>query len=723
MGFVYMLSSLRSKVLLSLTGTVLLSTLLIMFFVKKETDVHISLLQNQNAKHFSTIAAATVESHYVNLLYLKQSLLEQKKENLHDVIQLALIRVEEYYAAFLRGDLSEDEAKFQVKNALKKMRYGGGGYVWINDTGRPVPRMVMHPMSPDLDGNLLNDPVFNCALGKDVNLFVAAVDVALRNGKGFIDYLWPKPSGEGFTSRQAKLSLVKYFEKWNWVIGTGIYIDDIERSVQERLTVIIDDLRDNFSQVRVGESGYMFLFNGKKEMLIHPSLAGADFSRIINPTTGNPILDDLVESSQTPSKMLAYQWDKPPKHKSDYRFWKNSHISYFEPFDWYIASSVYTDEIEAPARAIARYILLLSMAILFFIFVLSFWLSRSLTKPLKLLTEAGQRISSAGMEDATIPVTGSIETRRLGLILNQMLGSIKDSVRIQEDLFKTKSELETRLHQAEKMESVGRLAAGIAHEINTPIQYVSSNIDFLHDATTEIQTLLSHLLQLVTSAQENGELDARFVKSIEDYFDTADWEYLQEEMPNALNQSTEGMRRISKIVSAMKTFAHPSSGSLEPTDINCGIQSTVTVASNEWKNVTDIELLFEENLPLVPCYADELNQVFLNMIINSVHAIQEHNHGTEGKKGLITIQTLTAGNDVHIRISDTGGGIEDSTLKKIFDPFFTTKDVGVGTGQGLTIAYDIITIKHQGSINVESELGKGTTFSISIPIDPPGQQS
>lgn len=227
------------------------------------------------------------------------------------------------------------------------------------------------------------------------------------------------------------------------------------------------------------------------------------------------------------------------------------------------------------------------MAILLFTFVLSFLLSRSLTKPLKLLTEAGQRISSTGIEAGTIPVTGSIETRRLGLILNQMLGS----------------------------------------------------------------------------------------------------------------------------------------GSLEPTDINCGLQSTVTVASNEWKNVTDIELLFEEALPLVPCYADELNQAFLNMIINSVHAIQEHNHTTEGKKGLITIQTLTAGNDVHIRISDTGGGMEDSTLKKVFDPFFTTKDVGVGTGQGLTIAYDIIKIKHQGSINVESVLGKGTTFIISIPIDPPGKQS
>lgn len=718
-----MFSSLRAKLLLSLTGTVLLSTLLIVFFVKKETDVHISLLQNQNAKHFSTTAAATVESHYVNLLYLRQSLLDLKKRELHNIIQLTFIRVEEYYAAFLSGTLSEDEAKLQAKTALKKMRYNDGGYIWINDTGRPFPRMVMHPLSPDLDGNLLNDSAFNCALGKDANLFVAAVDTALQDGQGFIDYLWPKPSEDGLTPRQAKLSLVKYFEKWNWIIGTGIYIDDIERSVQERLAGILDDLRDNLSRVRVGESGYMYLFNGKKEMLIHPSLAGADFSKIMNPTTGNPILDDLIESSKKPSKMLVYQWEKPPKHKGDFRFWKNSHIVHFEPFDWYIGSTIYTDEIEAPARAIARYILLLSLVILLFTFVFSFLLSRNLTKPLKLLTEAGQKISSAGMEDVAIPITGSIETRRLGLILNQMLESIKESVQIQEDLFKTKMELETRLHQAEKMESIGQLASGIAHEINTPIQYVSSNIEFIHDATTEIQTLLSHILQLVASAQEKGELDPRFVKSIEDYFNTADWEYLQDELPNAISQSGEGVRRISKIVSAMKTFAHPGSGCLEPTDINFGLQSTVTVASNEWKYATDIELLFEKNLPLVPCYADELNQVFLNMIINSVHAIQEQNNDTEEKKGLITIQTRTAGKNVHIRISDTGGGMEDSILKKVFDPFFTTKVVGAGTGQGLAIAYDIITNKHQSSINVESELGKGTTFIISIPIDPPVQQS
>ncbi|MBU0960778.1 MAG: histidine kinase, partial [Proteobacteria bacterium] len=259
----------------------------------------------------------------------------------------------------------------------------------------------------------------------------------------------------------------------------------------------------------------------------------------------------------------------------------------------------------------------------------------------------------------------------------------------------------------------------IAHEINTPTQYVGTNIDFLNDASKDISELLEQLTKLIATAHRNGNLEDDFADTVKEYFETADWEFLQEEIPKALLQSQEGLRRISKIVSAMKNFSHPGSGKLESSDINIGIQSTVTLATNEWKYAAEMKMQLEDDLPLVLCYPDELNQVFLNMVINSAHAIAAHNQKSGREKGLITIQTEKIGKHVQIRISDSGGGMPDAVVEKIFEPFYTTKEVGKGTGQGLAIAHDVIVNKHHGSIDVQTELGQGTTFIISLPIAPP----
>jgi signal transduction histidine kinase len=268
-----------------------------------------------------------------------------------------------------------------------------------------------------------------------------------------------------------------------------------------------------------------------------------------------------------------------------------------------------------------------------------------------------------------------------------------------------------RLSQAEKLESVGRLAAGIAHEINTPTQYVITNIDFLSEAFEDVITLLDKVENLF---EENlPEFVARFNEIIED----ADWEYLKGEIPAALNQSSEGSHRIKTIVSAMKTFSHPSGAIAEMCDLNQAIESTVTVTGNEWKYVADLELDLASDLPLVPCFLDQFNQVVLNMIINSVHAIEENLMRTGETRGKIKISSRSVGHCFELAIADNGIGMSNEVKRKLFEPFFTTKAVNKGTGQGLAIANDIIVNKHKGAIKITSKEGKGTTFRIQLPYD------
>jgi len=193
-------------------------------------------------------------------------------------------------------------------------------------------------------------------------------------------------------------------------------------------------------------------------------------------------------------------------------------------------------------------------------------------------------------------------------------------------------------------------------------------------------------------------------------------DYLAEEVPSAIKQSLEGIDRISKIVRSMKDFSHPGTDHLESIDLNNSIESTINVSRNEWKYVAEMITAFDSNLPLVPCYPGELNQVILNIIVNAAHAIADSRDESD-PLGTITISTKQVDDDVEICIADSGSGMPDEVKKRIFEPFFTTKGVGKGTGQGLAIAYAVIVDKHKGSVTVDSESGKGTTFVIRLPMD------
>ena len=282
-----------------------------------------------------------------------------------------------------------------------------------------------------------------------------------------------------------------------------------------------------------------------------------------------------------------------------------------------------------------------------------------------------------------------------------------------EDITERRS-LRDQLLQAQKLESVGQLAAGIAHEINTPTQYIGDNIRFLKKAFGKLSTALSVYDRLwkeicsdaVTSTSKN-EIAVALQK--------IDLGFLLEEIPKSINDGLEGVMRVSSLVSAMKEFSHPGTKEKVAVDLNRAIQNSITVARNEWKYVADMETHFEPTLPLVSCLPGEFNQVILNLIVNAAHAIGDRSKERDGEKGKITVQTARISTGVEIRIGDTGGGIPVEVRTKIFDPFFTTKEIGKGTGQGLAIARSVIVDKHNGSIDFETVLGEGTTFIIRLP--------
>jgi signal transduction histidine kinase len=275
-------------------------------------------------------------------------------------------------------------------------------------------------------------------------------------------------------------------------------------------------------------------------------------------------------------------------------------------------------------------------------------------------------------------------------------------------------EQEDMARQAAKMESVGRLAAGIAHEINTPIQYVGDNIRFLEDAFGSFGKVIGGYASFRKGL--NGSVNPELERRIDEVLRDSDADYLEKEVPKAITQSLEGVNRVAKIVQAMKEFSHPGAQEMTPTDLNKAIETTATVARSEWKYVADLQTELDPDLPLIPCLPGDLNQVILNLIVNAAHAIGDVVSGQEGAKGKITIRTRQDGDWAEIRIGDTGTGIPEHVRPKLFEPFFTTKGVGKGTGQGLALSRAIIVGKHQGSISYQTEIGKGTTFIVRLPL-------
>jgi len=645
--------SLWSRILLAVSAVVFITTMSFYFLAAREMEKVVTRAEEQHARDLIDAVMLSVETEYESLLFHRAATLERRKTELKNIVTLAMSHIDGPYQKYRKGLLSESEAQQEAMQTIGRLRYDEGvGYLWINDLGRPVPRMIMNPTQPELDGRVMDDPAYNTTRGSGKNLFVAAVDLFRENGEGFVDYLWPKPTAGGLSLEQPKLSYVRLFREWGWVLGTGVYIDDIGNEDQRRLAAIIEELSKTFAKVRIAETGYMFVFNGKKEILIHPTIARGKFDTLMNPMTGTPIADSLIEASRTPEQSIDYIWDKPDS-RGEYRFPKRAFVTYFEPLDWYIGATLYTDELAQPGIRLRERSAYLATLFLAATFLVSVPLARGMTKPLLQLTQSARAIEAKGLAAAEIPIGGTAETRELGAVLKRMVGSLKKA---EEKLRGANRELEAFTYT-------------VSHDLRSPLTPIIGFAQVLQERHKG--RLDEESLDCLAEIEKQGD---KMLSQMEDLLALAQVGHL--ERPARPVDTNEVVREVAE-----------------------DLRDQIAEAEMEVKLQT---------LPAIHVPASLLAQLFANLIGNAIrYAGRQGNPIEAGGEHL---------NDrVRLFVRDHGPGIPEAERQGIFDLFYrgsTSKKVA-GTGIGLAIVQKVART-YGGQAWVEETPGGGSTFWVEI---------
>lgn len=749
---------------------------------------------------------ATADRTYSKLLTERKAEIKTKVDHLVDEAAITRSHFSQQIPlddAFLQGYLTKRIYSIPKRTST--------GYCFVVDTKGVI---QVHPVTPEFEGVKLT--AFDEQLGKE--FFEAILPVVKAPAGGFVNYTWKKP---GSKNPRKKLAFVRSVPDWDWVIGSGIYLDDIDAD----LAIILSDLKrkmmiQTFMTLLVGLGTFGFLIIifrmtaskiSKEIITLNTGILDADrdklnfsfkileFQSIAD--HANQVFDEMSYTQEKFSKSFQENTTlmalldsetgviiEVNRSLTETLCYKESEVvgktfSEIGLLDEQILKDLlqsnsddlieidFVDKKGAIHHAESRHQLIKIGSK--YLNLLAF---HDITK--RKIAEKTAFLLSRAIEQCPVSVVitdtkGSIEyvnpkfcsmtgyTKEEAIGKNPRIlksgesppelykemwrtitqgkqwigefhnkrkngelfwesatisgvtsseGVVSHYLAVKEDITEKKL-LHAQLVQAQKLESVGQLAAGVAHEINTPIQFISDNLEFLKESIEEILSLSEKHETLISTLNENPEFE-NIVSDHKEAFEEADLEFAKEELPKAIDQSIDGTTRVAKIVRAMKEFSHPGSPDLSPTDINKAIQTTITVAKNEWKYVAKMETDFDESLTFVPCLVSEFNQVILNMIVNARDAIEDTK-----TEGLITITTSQTEGWAVIRLSDTGTGMPDEVKRRIFDPFYTTKEVGKGTGQGLAIAHDVIVNKHHGELTVESSPGKGTTFEMKLPLE------
>jgi PAS domain S-box-containing protein len=416
---------------------VMITALSISVFQQLQAEKHIYNSEIMHARNLLKMAELHVENQYESYLFHREALLNERKQMLRNVMESAFVELNNIYRQVASGSITESAGKALALDYARRLRYDNSkGYLWVNNTEQPHPLLIMHPIMPHLEGNRMDseDPLFNSAIDDVKNLFAAFVKACEKNGHGYVNYLWPKPLPSGITESQPKISFVKTFQPWNWIVGTGIYIDDIENDSRQRIDAIIKELRKSFARIKLGDNSYLFVFTGDYEVLVHPVYEGRNLTTVNNPVTEKKLLDEMIQYAKTPDKPLHYRWNKPSEAARELAYDKSAFVTHFAPLNWYIVASIYHNELIEPLISLRWKILIITLLLLSASLLVSKRLSGSLSRPLQLLADAAARVETDGIDALQIPEEGTTETRKLGHCLNSMLSSIRASLSEREQL-------------------------------------------------------------------------------------------------------------------------------------------------------------------------------------------------------------------------------------------------------------------------------------------------
>ena len=446
----------RAKITLFTSLFLMLMVALLTFFsiqnIQKQGEVRLKNYKDDtisdvkdHLKDLVDVAYETIEKNYKNLSDINY-LSKFYERRLQGIINTAEIIVKRHQKMVLDGKTSLTQAKNRAQAEIKELRFDGGtGYIWINDTTRPYPKMVMHPISPDLDGKILNNEKYNSAQGIKKNLFIAFLDVTSTQGDGYVDYLWPKPTADGLTEQKPKLSYVKRFDEWNWIIGTGIYIDDAHIDIENRIKETVKSMR------YANGTGYFWINDDTlpyPKMIMHPTVPSLDGTVLDDPKYNNALGIDknlftaFTEiTAQNGDGFVDYLWPKPTPNGLSERKEKISYVKLHTSLGWIIGSGAYIDNIDEIVAAKKLKIdeqifsllmnnLIASLIFITLAIVISFLFSNTLAKPIRNLTYVSEQISKGKLLDKSI-----IEVNRKDEIgeLAKSVDRLKNSVKIMID--------------------------------------------------------------------------------------------------------------------------------------------------------------------------------------------------------------------------------------------------------------------------------------------------
>ncbi|WP_457569836.1 sensor histidine kinase [Desulfurobacterium sp.] len=652
-------------------------------------------LEEQAAKTNLNNIYEIVKTDHLGIEAYKHYAISAHKKDIKHAVCLAISDIKHYYNLTSSGKMNEQQAKKLVLSSISNWRYGNDNYIFVLSTNGTV---LAHP-----DKHFLNKNVMKL---KDIygEFFIQKIiKTAMTNPDGgFVKYWWKKLDS---IRPVEKVTYAKMFSPWHWVIGSGVYIDDVENELKRRKKIAINELRKVLKDIKMGGNGYIFIFRGDGTMIVHPNptLEGKDVNNVINRLNGKNLTEELKKAAKT-GKCVRYLWDKPsdPGH---YVYKKIAWVKYFKPLDWYIVSSIYENDLMQGAVILTDRI-----TVVFFIaagvsFLIAYITFRKIIRPVNKLSELALQVKNGNL-NARSDIKRDDELGVLSDVFNDMIQQLSDHIENldkkvaerTEELHKKNQELENTLKklketqkqliESEKMAALGSLVAGVAHEVNTPIGIG------------------------VTAASHLNLKAKEFMKKYkEGTLKRSDFEKFME----TLEQSTEiilsNLERAAELIRSFKKIAVDQSID-EKRKINLKnyLKELLLSLRPKWKKTKhQVVLECPDNIE-IETYPGAISQIITNLISNSlIHAFDSK------KEGIMKIQVGKKDGKIILRYSDNGKGIPEDIQEKIFDPFFTTKRGQGGTGLGLHILYNIVTRKLNGNIKCISKPGEGTTFVIEFP--------
>jgi PAS domain S-box-containing protein len=619
-------------------------------------------------------------------------------------------RIETAYSILAWAE-AKGYSKQECIELLNAVRFDETNYVWVHEVEPSrigSAYMVVHPaeelVNRDLsglvdldqfqriyyDGTVYEKQAPAVSHINPTAIFVAFNEVALTQGEGVVSYYWPKIiDGRASDIGYLKMSYVKYFPKWHWVLGVGAYADHVDRRVQKEQQALAAEQREL-------RNGLLMLFLGVGVVLVLLALVvSRSVAQNIKRYQQQLVRarNSLEESRQRLFDITLssgdFIWEMTAKYKYTYVAGNTQALLGYSHQE--ITGQSMFDFVDPKQRQMVTAAMN------------GFAQDKTAFSEFEchMLTRAGESILVSLCGRPIFDGAGMLwGYRGTGRDITQRRREQEQNQRLQREL-----------NQAQKFEAIGTLAAGVAHEINTPIQFVGDNLDFLSHATEDLLRIVAQYRKALESPMTLQQLKETLAH--------VDLEYFQQEVPTAIADSMDGIDRVGQIVLAMKEFSHMGSERKQPADLNKAIQNTLIITRNEYREIAGLEEHLAADLPAVPCIIGDIKQVILNLIVNATHAIGEAREAGLIDCGCLKVATWRQNGDVIFSITDNGTGIAEDARDKVFDQFFTTKDVGAGTGQGLSLAYVTIVEKHNGKMWFETQQDKGTTFYFSLPLDQP----